>query len=110
MPSKIENARIALLDVPLEIKDTEIDAKIQISDPSQIQMFIEQEEKMLKDMVVKIKESGANVVVCQKGIDDMTQHFLAKEGIYAVRRAKQSDINALARATGGKVITNLDDL
>jgi len=75
-----------------------------------MQAFIDQEEKMLRDKVEKIKVSGANVIICQKGIDDMAQHFLAKEGIYAVRRAKQSDINALARATGGKVITNLDDL
>lgn len=110
MPSKIEDARIALIDVGLEIKDTEIDAKIQINDPSQIQMFIEQEEKMLKDMVVKIKESGANVVVCQKGVDDLAQHFLAKGGVYAVRRVKQSDMQKLARATGGKIVSSLKDL
>ncbi len=110
MPRVVNNAKIALIDSAVEIKSTEIDAKIQITDPNQMQAFIDQEEKMLRDKVEKIKVSGANVIICQKGIDDMAQHFLAKEGIYAVRRAKQSDINALARATGGKVITNLDDL
>jgi thermosome len=110
MPSKVANAKIALIDSALEIKSTEIDAKIQITDPNQMQAFIDQEEKMLKDMVEQIKASGANVIVCQKGIDDIAQHFLAKEGIYAVRRAKKSDMDALSRATGGRVITNVDDL
>ena len=110
MPNKVENAKIALVDSALEIKSTEIDAKIQITDPAQMQAFIDQEEKMLKDMVEKVAASGANVLVCQKGIDDIAQHFLAKKGIYAVRRAKKSDMDSLARATGARVITNVDDL
>lgn len=110
MPRLVKNAKIALIDSAIEIKNTEIDAKIQITDPNQMQAFIDQEEKMLRDKVEKIESSGANVVICQKGIDDIAQHFLAKKGIYGVRRAKQSDMDALARATGGKVVTNLDDL
>jgi thermosome len=110
MPRFVKNAKIALIDSAIEIKNTEIDAKIQITDPNQMQAFIDQEEKMLRDKVEKIAASGATVVICQKGIDDIAQHFLAKRGIYAVRRAKQSDMDALARATGGKVVTNLDDL
>jgi len=110
MSRAVKNAKIALVDSAIEIKNTEIDAKIQITDPNQMQAFIDQEEKMLRDKVDKIVNAGANVVICQKGIDDMAQHFLAKKGIYAVRRAKQSDMNALARATGGKIVTNLDDL
>jgi thermosome len=110
MPKKIENAKIALLDCPLEIEKTEFSAEIRIRDPNQMQAFLDQENKMLKEMVDKIKASGANVVFCQKGIDDMTQHFLAKEGILAARRVKQSDMEKLVRATGGRLITNLDDL
>ncbi|MBI2140463.1 TCP-1/cpn60 chaperonin family protein [Candidatus Woesearchaeota archaeon] len=110
MPKSVRSARIALVDSAIEIKNTEIDAKIQITDPSQIQAFIDQEEKMLRDKVNKIIKSGANVLICQKGIDDIAQHFLAKAGVYAVRRAKQSDMEALARATGGMIITNLDEL
>lgn len=110
MPNKVEEAKIALLDCALEIKNTEIDAKIQITDPSQLQAFLDNEEKTLKDMVDKIKRSGASVVVCQKGIDDLVQHFLAKEGIFAVRRVKKSDMEALAKATGGKVVSNLKEL
>lgn len=110
MPSTVSNAKIALLDAALEIKNTEIDAKIQITDPGQMQAFIDQEEKMLKDMISKIVASGANVVICQKGIDDLAQHYLAKEGIYASRRVKKSDMDKLARATGAKLVTNLDDL
>jgi thermosome len=110
MPRFVKDAKIALVDSAVEIKNTEIDAKIQITDPNQMQAFIEQEEKMLKDKVEKIFASGATVIVCQKGIDDMAQHFLSKKGIYAIRRCKQSDMKALARATGGKVVTNLDDL
>lgn len=110
MPQKVENAKIALVDSAIEIKSTEIDAKIQITDPSQMQAFLDKEEEMLKQKVSKIVESGANVLICQKGIDDLAQHFLAKQRIYAVRRAKQSDMIALARATGGKIITNLEDL
>jgi len=110
MPRMIKNAKIALIDSALEIKSTEIDAKIQITDPNQIQAFMDKEEQMLKNMVDKIAKAGANVVFCQKGIDDIAQHFLAKHGIYAARRIKKSDMEALARATGGKVVTNLDDL
>jgi len=110
MPKLVSNARIALIDSPIEIKDTEVDAKISITDPSQMQAFIDQEEKMILGMVDKIAASGASVVFCQKGIDDIAQHFLAKKGIAAARRVKKSDIEAIARATGAKVVTNLDDL
>jgi thermosome len=110
MPRQVKNAKIALIDSAVEVKSTETDAKIQINDPNQMQAFLDQEEKMLKDMVEKVVKSNANVVFCQKGIDDVAQHFLAKKGIYAARRVKKSDMEALARATGGKVITNLDDL
>jgi len=110
MPKKVENAKIALIDCALEIKSTEIDAKIQITDPNQIQAFIQQEEKILNEMVEKIAKTGANVVFCQKGIDDVAQHFLAKKGIFAARRVKESDMKALAKATGARIITNLDDL
>ena len=110
MPKVIKNAKIALIDSALEIKNPEMDAKIQINDPSQVQAFLDQEENMLRDMVNKVVKSGANVVFCQKGIDDVAQHFLAKNGIYAARRIKKSDMEALARATSAKVVTNLDDL
>jgi archaeal chaperonin len=110
MPRLVKNAKIALIDSALEIKNTEIEAKIQINDPSQIQAFLDQEERMLKGMVEKILKSGASAVFCQKGIDDVAQHFLAKNGIYAARRIKKSDMEALARATGAKIVTNLDDL
>jgi archaeal chaperonin len=110
MPRVVKNAKIALIDSAIEIKSTEIDAKIQINDPMQMQAFLEQEERMLKNMVDKIKASGANVIFCQKGVDDMAQHFLAKAGIFAVRRVKKSDMNALAKSTNGKIVTNLDDL
>jgi thermosome len=110
MPKRIENAKIALLDCPLEIEKTEFNAEIRIRDPTQMQAFLDKETRMLKEMVEKIEASGAKVLFCQKGIDDMAQHFLAKEGIIAARRVKQSDMEKLARATGGKVITNLDDL
>ncbi len=110
MPKKIEQAKIALLDTALEIKNTEIDAKIQITDPSQMQAFLDQEEKMLTSMVEKVAASGATVIFCQKGVDDIAQHFLAKKGIFAARRVKKSDIEALARATGAKIISNIDDL
>jgi len=110
MPKDIHDAKIALLDSALEIKDTEIDAKIQITNPLQMQEFIEQEEKMLRDMVDKIVRAGANVVFCQKGIDDVAQHFLAQHGICAARRVKKSDMEALSRATGATIITNLDSL
>ncbi len=110
MPRQIENAKIALIDSPIEIKETETNAEIRITSPDQLQAFIEQEEQMLKTMVKDIKKSGANVVFCQKGIDDMAQHYLAKEGIFAVRRVKKSDMEKLARATGGKVISNIKEL
>ena len=110
MPKMKENAKIALLDSALEIEKTEISAEIRIKDPSQMKAFLDQENDMMKDMVTKIKKSGADVVFCQKGIDDMVQHFLAKEGIIAARRVKESDMEKLARATGGKVSSDLDDL
>ncbi|MGA3191438.1 MAG: thermosome subunit beta [Candidatus Bathyarchaeia archaeon] len=110
MPKQVERAKIALLDAALEIEKTEISAEIRIRDPNQMKAFLDQENKMLQDMVEKIKASGANVVFCQKGIDDMAQHFLAKDGILAARRVKQSDMEKLARATGGRIITNLTDL
>jgi len=110
MPKRIENARIALINAPLEVEKTEFDAEIRIRDPSQMKAFLDQEAKILKDMVAKIKAAGANVVMCQKGIDDLAQHFLAKEGILAVRRVKESDMNKIARATGGRVVNNLEDL
>jgi thermosome len=110
MPKRIENAKIALVNKALEVEKTEFDATIRIRDPTQMKAFLDQETHMLKDMVEKIKKVGANVLICQKGIDDLAQHFLAKEGILAVRRAKQSDMEKLARATGGRVVNNLDDL
>ncbi|MCW4002856.1 MAG: thermosome subunit beta [Candidatus Bathyarchaeota archaeon] len=110
MPKRVENAKIALLDASLEVEKTELDAKINIESPEQIEAFLKQEETMLKTMVEKIVASGANVVICQKGIDDMVQHFLARKGIIAVRRAKKSDMEKLAKATGGKIQSNIDAL
>jgi thermosome len=110
MPKKKENAKIALLDLALEIEKTEMSAEIRIRDPNQMKAFLDQEDSLLKDMVNKIKASGANVVFCQKGVDDMVQHYLSKEGIMAARRLKESDMEKLARATGGRVTSNLDDL
>ncbi len=110
MPKKALNPKIALLDCPLEIKNTEIEAKIQITDPSQLQSFIDVEERMLKEMVDKLYSLNVNVVLCQKGIDDLAQHYLAKHNIYACRRIKKSDMAKLARATGAKMITKLSDL
>lgn len=110
MSKRVEKAKIALLDTSLEIEKTEFDAKINIDSPDQIEAFLQQEESMLKSMVDKIVASGANVVICQKGIDDMVQHFLARKNIVAIRRAKKSDIEKLAKATGAKIITNLDDI
>jgi thermosome len=110
MPKRIEKAKIALLNVALEVEKTEISAEIRIRDPAQMKAFLDQETKMLQEMVEKVAATGANVLVCQKGIDDMAQHFLAKKGILAVRRAKESDMGKLSRATGGKLLTNLDDL
>ncbi len=110
MPKVVKNAKIALINTGFEVKKTEIGAKIQINDPSQIQAFLDEEEKEVKKMVEKIKDVGANVVLCQKAIDDLAQHYMAKYGIYGVRRIKKSDMEKLAKATGGKIITNLDDL
>lgn len=110
MPSKVKDAKIALINTAIEIKKTEVDAKISIKDPSQLQKFLNEEERMLKSMVSKVKESGANVLFCQKGIDDLAQHYLAKEGIYALMRVKESDMDKLAKATGGSIVSNLDDL
>ncbi|MEM0145941.1 MAG: thermosome subunit beta [Conexivisphaerales archaeon] len=110
MPKTVKKAKIALLNAPLEIEKTEIDAKINITDPEQMKAFLDEETKLLRDMVEKIKSVGANVVLCQKGIDDMAQHYLAKEGILAVRRIKMSDMDKLARATGGRNVTSIDDL
>jgi len=110
MPKRVKDAKIALIDTALEVKETETDAQIQITDPSKLQEFIEQEERMLKEMVEKIAKTGANVVFCQKGIDDIAQHFLAKKGILAARRVKKSDMEKLAKATGARIVTNLDDL
>jgi thermosome len=110
MPKRVEKAKIALLDASLENEKPEIDAKLNIENPAQIEAFLKQEEAMLKAMVEKILVSGANVVVCQKGIDDMVQHFLARKGVIAIRRAKKSDMEKLARATGGKIISNIDAL
>jgi archaeal chaperonin len=110
MPKKVEDARIALLNSAIEVKETEVDAEIRITDPAQMQAFIEQEERMIKEMVDKIEDAGANVMFCQKGIDDLAQHYLAKAGILAVRRVKKSDMEKLSRATGAKVVTNIEDL
>jgi len=110
MPDVVKKAKIALIDVALEIKETETDAEIRITSPDQLQAFLNQEEKMLKDMVDKIVKSGATVLFCQKGIDDMAQHYLAKAGIYAARRVKKSDMEKLARATGANMVTSLSDL
>jgi thermosome len=110
MPKQVKSAKIALINAALEVKKTEVDARIQIQDPSQLQAFLDEEEGMLKKMVALVKKSGANVLICQKGIDDIAQHFLAKEGIYSVRRAKKSDMEKLSKATGAKIVANLDGL
>ncbi len=110
MPKKVTNAKVALLDSALEIKNTEIDAKIQITDPAQLNLFLEQEERTLREMVAKVKASGAEVLFCQKGIDDLAQHFLAKEKIIAARRLKKSDMEQLARATGARIVSSWKEL
>lgn len=110
MPKRVEKAKIALLDAALEVEKPEIDAEIRINDPTQMNKFLEEEEKLLRAMVDKIAATGANVVICQKGIDDVAQHFLAKKGILAVRRAKKSDLEKLARATGGRIVSDIDEL
>lgn len=110
MPTKMEKAKIALLNSALEIEKTEMSAEIRITDPTQMQMFLEEENRMLKSMVDKIHEIGANVLICQKGIDDIAQHYLAKQGILSVRRVKESDMTKLAKATGGRISSNIDDM
>ncbi len=110
MPKVIKNAKVALIDAAFEVKKTEIDAKIQITDPSKLNDFLMEEENMLRRMVEKVKSVGANVVFCQKGIDDLAQHFLAKEGIYAARRVKKSDMEKLAASTGGNIINKISEL
>ena len=110
MPKRIEGAKIALLNAPMEIEKTEMSAEIRISEPQQMQMFLEEENRMLKSMVDKVVAAGANVVLCQKGIDDIAQHYLSKAGIMAVRRIKESDMFKLAKATGARVANNIDEL
>jgi thermosome len=110
MPRRIEKVKLALIDAALEIKKTETDAKIEITDPMQMQAFLQEEEKYLRKIVDNIKASGANAVFCQKGIDDLVQHFLAKEKIFAARRVKKSDMEKLAKATGAQLITKIDEL
>jgi len=110
MPKRVEEAKIALINSPLEIEKTEFSAEIRINDPEQMQKFMDEESNILKAMVDKVKDAGANVLVCQKGIDDLAQHFLAKSGVLAVRRVKESDMSKLAKATGARMVTNLDDL
>jgi archaeal chaperonin len=110
MPKRIEKAKIALINSALEIEKTEFDAKINISSPDQMKLFLEEENNMLKNMVDKIISAGANVVVCQKGVDDIAQHYLARANILAVRRVKESDMTKLAKATGARIISNLEDL
>jgi thermosome len=110
MPKRIENARIALLNSPLEVEKPEFDTKLNINTPAQMQKFLDEENNMLKSMVNKISSAGANVVLCQKGIDDMVQHYLAKSGILAVRRVKDSDMSKLAKATGANMITDVNEL
>jgi len=110
MPTKIEKAKIALINSALEIEKTEMSSEIRITDPTQMQMFLEEENRMIKTMVDKLHDVGVNVLICQKGIDDIAQHYLAKYGIMAIRRVKESDMIKLSKATGGRVINNLDDL
>ena len=110
MPTKIQKAKIALVNAALEVEKTEVSSEIRISDPSQMQMFLEEENRMLKGMVDKLRSVGANVLICQKGIDDIVQHYLSKQGILAVRRVKESDMTKLSKATGGRITSNLDDI
>jgi len=110
MPRSLEKAKIALINSALEVKKTEVDAKIQITDPTQLQAFLDEEERMMKSMADKIIKSGANMVISQKGIDDYVQYYLAKAGIMGIRRAKKSDMEKLAKATGGRIVTTLDEL
>ena len=110
MPTKIQDAKIALVNAALEVEKTEMSAEIRINDPAQMQMFLDEENRMLKDMVSKLQSVGANVLICQKGIDDIAQHYLSKQGILAVRRVKESDMTKLSKATGARISSNLDDI
>jgi thermosome len=110
MPKTVTSAKIALLNAALEVKKTEVDAKIEIKSPDQLKEFVDEEARMLKEMVEKVKNSGANVLLCQKGLDDLVEHYLAKEGIFAIKRVSGSDMKKLAKATGGKIVSNLDGL
>lgn len=110
MPKTVTSAKIALLNAALEVKKTEVDAKIEIKSPDQLKEFVDEEARMLKEMVEKVKTSGANVLLCQKGLDDLVEHYLAKEGIFAIKRVSGSDMKKLAKATGGKIVNNLDGL
>jgi len=110
MPKTVKDAKIALVNSALEIEKTEVDAKIEITAPEQLKSFLEEEEKMLKEMVEKVTSSGANVLFCQKGIDDLAQHYLSKKGVFAVRRVKESDMKQLASATGGKILTSMEEI
>ncbi len=110
MPRSVSGAKIALINSAIEVKKTEVDAKIQITDPSMLAQFLDEEENYLRSLVEKVQAAGANVVICQKGIDDLAQHYMSKAGLFAVRRAKKSDMEALAKATSGRIVTNIDDL
>jgi thermosome len=110
MPRRVENAKLALINCPIEVEKPEFDAKLNIQNPEQMKGFLDEEEKILRDMVEKIAEAGANVAICEKGIDDVAQHFMAKKGILAVRRVKQSDMEKLVKATGGRIMTQLEGL
>src|SRR5208337_4582633 len=110
MPKRVEGSKIALLNCPLEVEKTEFDAKLNIETPDQMKGFLDEEDKILRKMVDKISQVGANVVVCEKGIDDVVQHYMAKRKILAVRRVKQSDMEKLAKATGGRIVSNIEDL
>jgi len=110
MPWRVEDATIALVDTPIEVQETEADTAVSITDPDQLQGFLDREEAQLREMVDRVVDSGANVVFCQKGIDDLAQHFLAQEGVLAVRRAKESDMNHLARATDGRIVSSIGDI
>ncbi len=110
MPRSVSGAKVALINSAIEVKKTEVDAKIQITDPNMLSQFLDEEEQYLKSLVDKIQNSGASVVICQKGIDDVAQHYMSKAGLFAIRRAKKSDMEALSKATGGRIVTNIDDL
>ena len=110
MPRSVSGAKVALINSAIEVKKTEVDAKIQITDPNMLSQFLDEEEQYLRSLVDKIQNSGASVVICQKGIDDVAQHYMSKAGLFAIRRAKKSDMEALSKATGGRIVTNIDDL